>query len=574
MEFYSDPENALRALVEQVLEELGGMTSRSTPTAWKQAQGGVGNLQATLYGQIRTLVIHVQDTYGLKIPVNSVVFPWAVKHAQWLLNRYLIHSDGLTSWQRRWNRTYDRAICSFLEAVTFKVTGLAHKASPTWRTGLWVGKCTESDEHILLTELGAFKARSIRRKAPQDQVDVDLAKKVTGLPWSPKDNSKDADKDTFVFPAGQLARPTAPEDSKAPLDKDGHTEGQATEDSKDPEVDGQAGTLDEQLDSQEPQTPPTSPRTRPHEGELDFMRLPVRRRLTRFGGSPKREATAAELVPVEEAKSKILRVSSVTEHGTFATSFVCEISLKNGDAIEIHVNEDPEEKKLELMSQEPLLWYETEFDEELLKAGMKRELQSLKDFDVFEEIHTSNLSDQQIKSAIPTGWVHKAKGLEVKSRVVVRGYAEQVSDPDDTYASTPSFTTLKLLLTLAISRSWFVMGADVSTAFLHALWTKEETFIIPPWEFYPNGGVLWKLRKALYGLKSSPKLWQTHFASTMSKFDFVRCKSDANLYRHVDGDLYVLCYVDDLLIAGEQSRVEATFALLSSELLMKNTGTV
>jgi len=264
----------------------------------------------------------------------------------------------------------------------------------------------------------------------------------------------------------------------------------------------------------------------------------------------------------------------LSEHGTYGASYVCEISLKNGDNIEIHVNEDPEEKKLELMSKEPLLWYSTEFDEKLLKAGMKRELQSLKDFEVFEEVETSNLSEQQVTSAIPTGWVHKAKGLEVKSRVVVRGYAEQVSDPDDTYASTPSFTTLKLLLTLAISRTWFVMGADVSTAFLHALWTKDETFIVPPAEFYPEGGVLWRLRKALYGLKSSPKLWQTHFASTMSKFDFERCKSDANLYRHVDGDLYVLCYVDDLLIVGEKSRVDSTFALLSSELVMKNTGTL
>ena len=242
------------------------------------------------------------------------------------------------------------------------------KQVPLWRTGLWVGKCTESDEHILLTELGAFKARSIHRKPLKHQVDVDLARKVTGLPWSPKDNSKDADQGTFVFTSGQLSRPTTSEDSQDPLDKDENTEGQATEDSKDRVAEGQPGQLDGQPDRQEPQSPAT-PRTRPSDGELDFMRLPVRRRLTRFGGSPKREATDAELVPVKEAKSKILRVSSVTEEGTFSTSYVCEVSLKNGDAIEIHVHEDPEEKKLELMCQEPFLWYERELDEELLKSG-------------------------------------------------------------------------------------------------------------------------------------------------------------------------------------------------------------
>jgi hypothetical protein len=145
--------------------------------------------------------------------------------------------------------------------------------------------------------------------------------------------------------------------------------------------------------------------------------------------------------------------------------------------IDIHVNEEPEEKKHELMSQEPLLWFDTELDHELVKAGMKREIQSLKDFDVFEEVPTDSLTQEQLRTVIPTGWVHKPKALEVKSRIVVRGYAEQVQDKDNTFASTPSFTTLKLLLVLAVARNWYILGADVSTAFLHALWTGVETFI-------------------------------------------------------------------------------------------------
>ena len=65
-----DPEPALKALVEQVLEELGGLSARSTPTGWKQAQGSVGNAQSTLYGQVRTLILHVKNIYELDIPCN------------------------------------------------------------------------------------------------------------------------------------------------------------------------------------------------------------------------------------------------------------------------------------------------------------------------------------------------------------------------------------------------------------------------------------------------------------------------------------------------------------------------
>ena len=104
-------------------------------------------------------------------------------------------------------------------------------------------------------------------------------------------------------------------------------------------------------------------------------------------------------------------------------------------------------------------------------------MQSIKDFDVYEEELAEKLTPDELKTCIPTRWVHKAKGLEVKSRVVVKGYKELVEDKDETYASTPSFTTLKLLLTLALAKHWFCLGADVSTAFLHAIWTKGTTYV-------------------------------------------------------------------------------------------------
>ena len=111
----------------------------------------------------------------------------------------------------------------------------------------------------------------------------------------------------------------------------------------------------------------------------------------------------------------------------------------------------------------------------------------------------NNLTPDQLRECIPTRWVHRAKGLAVKSRIVVKGYKQIIEDKDDTFASTPSFTTLRLLLVMAIARNWFCLGADVSTAFLHALWTGPDTFVWPPEEFYPQGGVVWKLKRLCMG---------------------------------------------------------------------------
>ena len=96
---------------------------------------------------------------------------------------------------------------------------------------------------------------------------------------------------------------------------------------------------------------------------------------------------------------------------------------------------------------------------------------------------------------------------------------------------------MKLLLTLAVAHGWRILAGDVSTAFLHAL-LADEVFVIPPVEYYPNGGVLWKLRKAMYGLKQSPRMWQQHFASVAASLGFERLKSDSNLYFHPERRCY------------------------------------
>ena len=141
----------------------------------------------------------------------------------------------------------------------------------------------------------------------------------------------------------------------------------------------------------------------------------------------------------------------------------------------------------------------------------------MRDFDVFEEISVDKVSPETLESAISTKWVkvRKPDGT-VRCRIVGRGYTQHVEDEDETFASTPSLTTLRLLLTLAVAKGWHISVGDISTAFLHAV-VDGDFYVIPPLEFYPEARTLWKLKKVLYGLKHSPKLWQQHFAAVMKQ---------------------------------------------------------
>eukprot|EP00439_Symbiodinium_sp_Y106_P020867 s7297_g2.t1 len=186
----------------------------------------------------------------------------------------------------------------------------------------------------------------------------------------------------------------------------------------------------------------------------------------------------------------------------------------------------------------PHIWYDTEFPHEEEAAGMTKEI---------------------FRYAL------KLQKHEVS--------VDSVEDKDETFASTPSFTTLRLLLTLAVAKGWHISIGDISTAFLQAL-VDGDFYVIPPLEFYPEGRTLWKLKKALYGLKHSPKLWQQHFASVMEKNGFRRMKSDPNLYVHDSKQLYVLAYADDLMFFGSQADVSTLIQDLQKDLLLKVTGTL
>ena len=126
----------------------------------------------------------------------------------------------------------------------------------------------------------------------------------------------------------------------------------------------------------------------------------------------------------------------------------------------------------------------------------------------------------------------------------------------ETYASTPSHLSLRILLILSLVNKWDVVTADVSSAFLQAPISSEELVLVkPPPELEQNPDVLWRLKKALYGLKTSPKLWQQHLASKLEELGLRKNQADPCIF--MGEKLLVMTYVDDLLIVGEQHEQES-----------------
>ena len=93
------------------------------------------------------------------------------------------------------------------------------------------------------------------------------------------------------------------------------------------------------------------------------------------------------------------------------------------------------------------------------------------------------------------------------------GIINRVQPGEETCANTPSFPMLRTLISLASLYMWAVESWDVSTAFLYApLIEKRDVYCKPPQVLVKLGliqpGTVWKLKKARYGLRTSPRAWE------------------------------------------------------------------
>ena len=60
-----DQESSLKALCTRVCAELGGLSIRAAPKGHSQAQGSVGQMQRTFYGQLRAILYQIEESAGI-----------------------------------------------------------------------------------------------------------------------------------------------------------------------------------------------------------------------------------------------------------------------------------------------------------------------------------------------------------------------------------------------------------------------------------------------------------------------------------------------------------------------------
>lgn len=158
------------------------------------------------------------------------------------------------------------------------------------------------------------------------------------------------------------------------------------------------------------------------------------------------------------------------------------------------------------------------------------------------------------RKAIKTKWIFKTKRdekgniLRYKARYVAKGCAQKFGqDYVETFAPVVRYSTIRLLMALALKRGLKVDQMDAITAFLQG--DLSEVIYVEQPEYFTDGtNKVGKLNRAMYGLKQAGREWNRTLVNALKSFDLIQSKVDPCVFYNHKLDLIVAIYVDDILI--------------------------
>ena len=187
----SGGEPSITALVTAVQKEWAGdseniqrqLIPRTSPVDDHASNGAVEAMVHSLKGRTRTSKVALEEALGVSILPTSPILPWLVRRQSYLRNRFVVRSSGRTPFEELTMSKFQSPLLNFAEAVLAKESGVQEgKLRSPWDLGIWLGRSTRTNEHLVGTRVGVIKARTVKRRPETLKWDRELYDAMNFVP--------------------------------------------------------------------------------------------------------------------------------------------------------------------------------------------------------------------------------------------------------------------------------------------------------------------------------------------------------------------------------------------------------
>ncbi len=184
-------------------------------------------------------------------------------------------------------------------------------------------------------------------------------------------------------------------------------------------------------------------------------------------------------------------------------------------------------------------------------------------------------------NVLPSTWAFKVKRYpdgsvkKLKARFCARGDRQlEGVDYFETWAPVVQWSTIRIVLILAVKLGFTSAQCDITAAFIHALLPDDEiVYIDQPRGFRAKHNHVLRLRRSLYGLKQAPRHFFHYLTERLLKHGLQQSIHDPCLF--MNANMIVIVYVDDLLIFAKSDDLIEAFitSMQREEICLRKEGT-
>ena len=209
--------------------------------------------------------------------------------------------------------------------------------------------------------------------------------------------------------------------------------------------------------------------------------------------------------------------------------------------------------------------------------AMEKEIESLQLNNVWDLVEMP-----RGRKPVGSKWVFKLKvgadGLvyQHKARLVAQGFSQKYGcDYEETFSPVARFESLRALIAIAVQNNLKLHQMDVTTAFLNGK-LDEEVYMEQPEGFVVKNkeDLVCKLKRSIYGLKQSPRCWNSTLNCHLKEMGFVQLTADPCLYTSSKKKMFhIAVYVDDIVLACKSiERIAEVKKALAKQFEVKDLG--